>query len=87
MNDTHPQITAKFKKLMNNKTNVQRLFMGCSMYDMAKQLVISSILQRFPAATDDIIRREIFIRFYGDEFDLESKEKIIKHLMPKTKKP
>jgi hypothetical protein len=76
MNDTHPEIAVRFRDLMKAKTNEQRLLMGCSMFDTAKQIVQSAIYAQRPAITPEEMRKEIFLRFYGQEFSRTDREKI-----------
>jgi hypothetical protein len=59
----------------------ERLRMGFSMYDTAKEIVKSAIRQKFPGITPEDLKKEIFLRFYGFEFDAREKEKIIAALM------
>ena len=80
MNDTHPDIAVRFRNLMMLKSNEQRLLMGCSMYDTAKQIVRSAIYNSHPEITDAEMKREIFLRFYGHEFSRVDKEKLISAL-------
>ena len=77
MNDTHPEVVAQFRDLMKAKSNEQRLLMGCSMFDAAKQIVQSAIYSQRPEITPEEMRKEIFLRFYGLEFSLADKEKIL----------
>ena len=81
MFDTHPEIAVRFRELMMSKTGQERLLMGCSMYDAAKKIVRSSIYNNHPGITDVELRREIFLRFYGREFNRAEKEKIISALV------
>jgi len=76
MNDTHPEVAAQFRDLMKAKSNEERLLMGCSMYDTAKQIVQSAIYSQRPEITPEEMRKEIFLRFYGLEFSQADKEKI-----------
>lgn len=76
MNDTHPEVAAQFRDLMKAKSNEERLLMGCSMYDTAKQIVQSAIYSQRPGITTEEMRKEIFLRFYGLEFSQRDKEKI-----------
>ncbi|MHC4460118.1 MAG: hypothetical protein ACYS6W_10420 [Planctomycetota bacterium] len=76
MNDTHPEVDVQFQNLMKAKSNEQRLLMGCSMYDTAKQIVQSAIYSQHPEITTEEIKKEIFLRFYGSEFSQADKEKI-----------
>jgi len=76
MNDTHPEVAARFRDLMRAKSNEQRLLMGCSMYDTAKQIMQSAIYGQRPGITQEEMKKEIFLRFYGLEFSQGDKEKI-----------
>ena len=76
MNDTHPEVGVRFRNLMKAKSNEERLLMGCSMYDTAKQIVQSAIYSQRPEITPEEMRKEIFLRFYGLEFSQAEKEKV-----------
>jgi len=77
MFDTHPEIAVRYRELMMRKSGEQRLLMGCSMYDTAKQIVRSAIYNSRPGITDAEIKREIFLRFYGEEFSQADREKYL----------
>jgi len=80
MFDTHPEIAVRYRDLMMSKTGQERLVMGCSMYDTAKQIVLSAVRNRRPGITDAEIKREIFLRFYGQEFSETDREKLLSAL-------
>lgn len=80
MNDTHPEVAVRFRELMMGKTGQKRLQMGCSMYDTAKEIVRSSISNNRPGITEVDMRREVFLRFYGQEFSRAEREKLISAL-------
>jgi len=80
MFDTHPDIAIRFRDLMMSKTGEQRLLMGCSMYDTAKKIVRSSIYNSRPEITDEEMKKEIFLRFYGKEFNRTDREKFLSAL-------
>ena len=80
VNDTDPKITLKLKEMMQKKTEQERLIFGCSMFDFSKQLVMSSILQKKPHLSAGLLRRELFLRFYGNDFNSDQQEKIVKQL-------
>ncbi len=80
MFDTHPDVAIRFRDLMMSKTGQERLLMGCSMYDAAKQIVLSAIYNSRPGITDVEIKREIFLRFYGPEFSESDREKFLSAL-------
>lgn len=80
MNDTSPQVAERMRELIRAKTSEERLKMGCSMYDFSKQLVIHSLLEREPRLSPSALRRELFLRFYRNDFDPQERQKILKHL-------
>jgi hypothetical protein len=80
MNDTHPEMAVRFRELMMSKTGQERLLMGFSMYDTAKKIVRSSIYNSRPGITEAEMRREIFLRFYGQDFSRAEKEKLFSAL-------
>ncbi|MFB0552470.1 MAG: hypothetical protein ACETWQ_04060 [Phycisphaerae bacterium] len=80
MLDTHPDIAIRFRELMMCKSGEERLLMGCSMYDTAKKIVYSAIYNSRPGITDAEIKREIFLRFYGQEFSEADREKLLSAL-------
>ncbi len=80
MNDTHPDVAIRFRELMMRKSGEQRLLMGCSMYDTAKQIVLSAIRNHQPGITDAEIKGELFLRFYGPEFSQSDRKKLLSAL-------
>lgn len=85
MSDTHPRIARQFVNLIMSKSNEQRLLMGCSMYDTARQIVQSAIRNQNPTITSDAMKKEIFLRFYGQQFSRQEKERILPLLTPSRK--
>jgi len=69
---------------MMSKTGEQRLLMGFSMYDTARQIVRSAIYNSRPEITDDEMKKEIFLRFYGREFSRSGREKFLSKLMSES---
>ena len=84
MDDTSPQVKEIMKKLWQGKTPGERLAMGCSMFDFAKELVRSNLRQEHAGIPLQTERQELFLRFYGDQFTPTQKEKILKHLLQTT---
>lgn len=70
----------RMRELIREKSPAERIAMGCSMYDFAKELVKSAILREHPGLSDSEIRGEIFLRFYGNDFDLARQQKILRFL-------
>jgi hypothetical protein len=80
MNDTHPDVAIRFRELMMRKSGEQRLLMGCSMYDTAKQIVRSAIYNSRPDITDTEMKKEIFLIFYGQDFSQAERDKFFSAL-------
>ena len=80
MNDTAPEIEAIFEQMMMNKSGQERLQMGFSMFNMARRQVTAAIRKNKPDADAIEIRREIFLRFYGNDFSQEEQKKILNRI-------
>ncbi len=65
---------------MMRKSGEQRLLMGCSMYDTAKQIVCSAIYNSRPGITETEMKKEIFLIFYGQEFSHAERDKFFSAL-------
>lgn len=77
MNDTSLFIESHFLEMMMKKSGEERLKMGFSMFDAARRQVIASIMRDNPNADIKDIKRELFLRFYEQDFPLEEREKIL----------
>lgn len=80
MNDTSASMTSKYNKLIMAKSKQARLRMGCSMFAAAKKIVRSAILNQNPKITSGRMKAELFLRFYGGEFNAAEQEKILNGL-------
>src|SRR3989338_1819021 len=80
MKDTPAEIQNKFQKMMLEKTSEQRARMAFSQFDFAKGIVVSSIKSGNPGISEKRLRSELFLRFYGLDFDPETRKKIVRHL-------
>ena len=78
MNDTPPEIERRYREMLLQRSGEERLIMGCSMVTFARELVVASVLAKTPDASPSELRRAIFLRFYGDDFDLATREKILR---------
>jgi hypothetical protein len=58
----------------------ERLKMGCSMGSTARALARGAMLAQDPHASAAALRRAIFLRFYGQEFDERERERIMERL-------
>lgn len=77
MNDTSSEMDQRYRALLMQRTGEERLIMGCAMRDTARAFVEASLRAQDPQATVESIRKGLFLRFYGHEFDAESRAKIL----------
>ena len=80
MSDTSIFVESYFLEMMMKKSGQERLKMGFSMFDMARQQVVASIKRDNPNADIKDIRKGIFLRFYGQDFSLKERESILRTL-------
>ncbi len=80
MNDTSPEITKKMCEMIRMKTPEERFRMGCSMNDTSRYLVKCAILRENPDISPVALRQEIFLKFYGDDFNPVEKQRILDYL-------
>ncbi len=76
MTDTPEPIIAVMAQRMRKKTGEERLRMGFSMFDFAKMLMTVS---QGSLPTSEM-RKAVFLRLYGNDFDEVSRAKILRHL-------
>ena len=77
MNDTASEIGERFRAMLMARTGEERLIMGCTMRDSARMIVETSLRANDPQATVQTIRKGLFLRFYGHEFDADTCAKIL----------
>ena len=77
MRDTPPDVDARYRQMLLERSGEDRLRMGFSMYATARALVVASILAKEPGASPERIREAIFLRFYGRDFDQATRERIV----------
>lgn len=77
MKDTPIEMAAHYWDMLMQRSGEERLKMGCAMRETARAFVESSILEQNPQATPETVRKGLFLRFYGHEFDAESQAKIL----------
>jgi hypothetical protein len=77
MKDTPPEMDARYRDMLMQRSGEERLKMGCAMCETTRALVEASIREQDPQATSDTVRKGLFLRFYGHEFDAESRAKIL----------
>lgn len=77
MNDTSPEMEKRYHAMLMERSGEERLKMGCSMFDAAKEIVRNSILNENSGLTENDLKEKIFLRFYGLDFSDAQKRKII----------
>ena len=76
MKDTPPVIERKFCQMLMKRSGEERLKMGCSMHATAQALVRAAILQRHPNVYPSVLKRLMFLHFYGTDFEPEERKRI-----------
>ena len=77
VNDTSADMDQRYRAMLMQRTGEERLIMGCAMRDTARAFVEASIRDHDPQATVEAVRKGLFLRFYGHEFDHETRAKIL----------
>lgn len=80
MNDTPPEIEEKVREVILKKTPAERLKMGFAMFNLSKRLVANSLLQSNPNLSPAELKRELFLRFYGNDFNPKQRQEILERL-------
>lgn len=80
MKDTSEAMAVRFQKMIMKRNPEERLLMGCSMFDAAREIVKSAIMEQHPGISPEKMTEEVFLRFYGPEFSESEKRKILSTL-------
>lgn len=80
MHDTSLAIAEKMREMIRSKTPLERLMMGCSMYETSRHLIKCSILASNPSISQMDLRKELFLKFYRNDFSPEECERITQYL-------
>ena len=80
MTDTPPEVMQRYRAMLLGRSPEERLKMGCSMGATARILVRASVLAQDPHASPAAVRRALFLRFYGHEFQAVERERILARL-------
>ena len=86
MNDTSNASAQRVRKLMKRKSAQARLMMGFSMFDAARLIVIESLKVKTPHLSSKELKEKLFLRFYGADFNKDTKQKILKAIETTRKK-
>ena len=80
MKDTPDEVDLMYTRMLMEKSGKERLKMGFSMFDFVRQQVIASIKRDHPECDIGKLRKQLFLRFYGEDFSPEEREKILKEM-------
>ena len=80
MKDTSDAMERKYRDMLLKRSGEERLKMGCSMHATAQALVRASALHADPSASLASLRKVLFLRFYGQDFDSATRRKILRAL-------
>ena len=80
MKDTSPEIEARLRELFRQRTGAERVRMGCEMFSTARVIMTASLEAQGYRGT--ALRKQIFLRTYGQDFDPVTLAKICQALFP-----
>jgi len=75
--DTPPDVMQRYRAMLLARSPEERLKMGCSMGATARALVRAAVLAGDPHASPAAVRRALFLRFYGHEYEAAERERIL----------
>ena len=78
--DTSPEVEKRLLELYAALSPYERLRMATEMFTTGVELVKIGIRQQQPDISEADMRREVFLRLYGDCFSEEEKARIIQYL-------
>lgn len=80
MKVTPEEIERKRQKMFLALSPQERLEMTSRMFGTAKELIRAGLLHEHGHLDPGELRRRIFLRMYGDDFDEDEREKIANHI-------
>ena len=80
MKDTSDAMERIYRDMLLKRSGEERLKMGCSMHATAQALVRASALQADPSASHAPLKKVLFLRFYGQDFDTATRKRILRSL-------
>lgn len=81
LKDTDPNIDVIYEKMLLSRTGAERVQMVSSMYATAKALILASLREKYPHASEVDFRGLLFLRFYAEDFSSEQRTKIYQYLV------
>ena len=80
MKDTSDVLETKYRDMLLKRSGAERLKMGCSMHATAQALVRAAALEADPSASPSSLKKILFLRFYGQDFDTAMRKRILRAL-------
>jgi hypothetical protein len=80
MKDTGPRADALLRELMAAQSPSERFAMAGRMFDAARTLARAGIIAEHGADGETHMRKYLFLRFYGQDFDESKKRNILAFL-------
>jgi hypothetical protein len=80
MKDTSEAIERKYRGMLLKRSGADRLKMGCSMLATARALVRATALEAEPSVSASALRKLLFLRFYGHDFEPAARKRILRAL-------
>ncbi len=80
MKDTSDAVERRYRELLLKRSGEERLKMGCSMHASAQAMVRAAALAAEPTASPAALKKVLFLRFYGQDFDSAARKRILRSL-------
>lgn len=77
MKDTRENADTHMSNLLAARSPAERFAMACRMFDTARTLVRVGIIAEHGTAAEAHMRKHLFLRFYGRDFDEGTKQRIL----------
>jgi len=77
MKDTRESADARMRDLLAARSPAERFAMACGMFETARTLVRAGIIAEHGATAEGHMRKYLFLRFYGQDFDEEKKRRVL----------
>lgn len=81
MKDAPPALEARYVEMLRRAGPQRRLAMGANMLRTARSLAVAGIIDRLGDDDPVAVRRELFLRFYGDELPEPQRTRALERVM------
>lgn len=80
MNDTPPEVERRYRAMLLERSGPERVKMGASMLATARALMLAGVRGASPAISPGALRRALFLRLYGADFDDAERDRIAERI-------